>query len=110
ILRYVHEQGFSIGLYSPTANCIGTPGSQGFEDQDAQTYAAWNADYLKYRICSPAAQAQALFETMGQALAKTGRAIVYSVASPPFSDWMADTGQLWRTGPSIVATWDGILR
>jgi alpha-galactosidase len=110
VSKYVHEKGFSFGLYSPTANCVGTPGSDGFETQDAQTYAAWNADYFKYRICSPAADAQALFETMGQALAATGRAIVYSVASPPFSDWMADTGQLWRTGPSIVSTWDGILR
>src|SRR6185295_4917431 len=87
----------------------GTPGSYGFEDKDAQTYASWNVDYFKYRICSPVADAQARYEKMGQALARTGRAIVYSIVAPPFSDWMAETGHLWRTGDSIEANWNRIL-
>jgi alpha-galactosidase len=110
VSTYVHDKGFSFGLYSPTANCISTPGSDGYETKDAQTYAAYGADYLKYRICSPVDGLQARYERMAQALRSTGRAIVYSIAAPPFSDWMAEMGQLWRTGPSITATWDGLMR
>lgn len=40
---YVHSKGLLIGLYSDagTKTCQGRPGSYGFEDIDAQTYARW---------------------------------------------------------------------
>jgi alpha-galactosidase len=109
ISDYVHAAGFSFGLYSPTANCITTPGSYGFEDIDAQTYASWKADYFKYRVCSPPADLEQRYRAMASSLDGTGRPIVLSIAAPPFSDWMATVGQLWRTGPSITPTWDAIL-
>jgi alpha-galactosidase len=109
VSKYVHDKGLNFGLYSPTADCLGTPGSFGYEDKDAATYAAWNADYLKYRICSPPGDEEARYRKMAAALAGAGRAMVFSIASPPFSDWMARTGQLWRTGPSITSVWDDIV-
>jgi alpha-galactosidase len=111
ISKYVHDKGFGFGLYSPTGDCqpTGTPGSYGFEDKDAQTYASWNVDYFKYRLCSPLADMQARYERMKEALARTGRAVVYSIATPSFLDWMADTGNLWRTYDSIEPNWNRLM-
>src|SRR5260370_23911648 len=109
IAQYIHDAGFSFGLYSPTANCLTTPGSYGYEDIDAQTYALWKTDYFKYRVCSPPADLEQRYRKMAGAITATGRPTVFSVAAPPFNDWMADVGQLWRTGPSITPTLDAIL-
>ena len=51
---YVHSKGLKLGIYSsPGAKtCAGFAGSLNHEDQDAQTYAAWGIDYLKYDLCS----------------------------------------------------------
>jgi len=42
-----------FGLYSDagTETCAGRPGSLGYEEIDAQTYAKWGVDYLKYDNC-----------------------------------------------------------
>src|SRR5438876_2122367 len=50
---YVHGKGLKIGIYSsPGPNtCAGYEGSYGHEEQDAETYAAWGIDYLKYDLC-----------------------------------------------------------
>src|SRR5438105_3191294 len=77
ISKYVHDKGLGFGLYSPTADCVGTPGSFGYEDVDAKTYAAWNADYFKYRICSPPADEEARYRKMAAALAATGRKMIF---------------------------------
>lgn len=50
----VHRLGLRFGIYSspgPTT-CGGHTGSFGHELQDAQTYARWGVDYLKYDWCS----------------------------------------------------------
>ena len=50
---FVHSKGLKIGIYSsPGAKtCAKYEGSLGHEVQDAQTYAAWGIDYLKYDLC-----------------------------------------------------------
>lgn len=51
---YVHARGLKIGIYSspgPTT-CGGCLGSFDHELLDAQSYAAWGIDYLKYDWCS----------------------------------------------------------
>src|SRR5579864_8052580 len=50
---YVHSKGLKLGIYSsPGAKtCAGFEGSLNHETQDAQTYAAWGIDYLKYDLC-----------------------------------------------------------
>lgn len=51
---FVHGLGLKIGIYSspgPTT-CGGCLGSYDHEYLDAQSYAAWNIDYLKYDWCS----------------------------------------------------------
>src|SRR5438309_3087037 len=94
---YVHGKGLKLGIYSSPGSqtCAKYEGSYGHEEQDAQTYAEWGIDYLKYDLCSfrqdvmakqapndEAAQMKlmhAAYEKMGKALKATGRPIVYSL-------------------------------
>ena len=51
---YIHSLGFKAGLYSSPGplTCGGCEGSYGHEMQDAESYAEWGFDYLKYDWCS----------------------------------------------------------
>ncbi|HUB88807.1 MAG TPA: glycoside hydrolase family 27 protein [Dyella sp.] len=128
---YVHARGLKLGIYSSPGpkTCAGYTGSLGHEQQDAQTYAAWGVDYLKYDLCSYLdvmkekapndAQAQmrlmeGAYETMRTALNATHRPIVYSLCQYGMDavwEWAAAPrvgGNLWRTTGDISADWDRI--
>ena len=47
---YAHQKGLLLGIYSDAGyqTCAGRPGSLGYEEIDAKTYAEWGIDYLKY--------------------------------------------------------------
>jgi len=51
---YIHAKGLKFGIYSSPGplTCQGLEGSLGHEDQDAQQYANWGVDYVKYDSCS----------------------------------------------------------
>ena len=51
---YIHSPGVKAGLYSSPGpwTCGGCAASYDHEMQDAQTYAKWGFDYLKYDWCS----------------------------------------------------------
>jgi len=53
------RQGLKLGIYEDagTATCAGFPGSLGHEAVDAQSFADWGIDYLKYDNCNNAAAA-----------------------------------------------------
>ncbi len=133
LAEYVHSKGLKLGIYSsPGAKtCARYEGSLGHEEQDAETYAEWGIDYLKYDLCSyrtvmqqqapndPQAQnrlMRAAYETMHQALlkatAKTGRPIVYSLCQYGWDSvwqWGPSVGaNLWRTTGDISANFDRI--
>lgn len=61
--------------------CIGLrPGSLGYETRDANTYASWNVDYLKYDNCNSDGTIPELrYPVMRDALNATGRPIFYSM-------------------------------
>lgn len=106
----VHSLGLSLGLYSDAADrtCAGCYGSYGYERIDAETYAAWGVDLLKYDYCyAPAARSAAVsrYRAMADALAGTDRSIVFSVCEwgirKPW-EWARDAGgNMWRTTPDI---------
>jgi alpha-galactosidase len=50
---YAHTRGLRFGLYSSNSpkTCDGRPGSFGYETIDANTYASWGVDLLKYDNC-----------------------------------------------------------
>ncbi len=109
---YVHSQGLKFGIYSDagTGTCENRPGSRGYEFQDARQYAAWGVDYLKYDWCNHSTQdSAASYSIMRDALAKSGRPIVFSLcewgATKPWL-WARNVGNLWRTTGDITDKWD----
>ncbi|MGH9617270.1 MAG: glycoside hydrolase family 27 protein [Acidobacteriaceae bacterium] len=128
---YVHSKGLKLGIYSSPGpkTCGGYTGSYGHEQQDANTFAKWGIDYLKYDLCSyesimnmwdpdhPAkpiseiqrekAMAMMLqaYQKMHLALVNTHRPIVYSLCQYGISSvwkWGAKVGgDLWRTTDDI---------
>ncbi len=113
---YVHSKGLKIGIYSSPgpATCAGYEGSLGHEQADANTYAKWGFDYLKYDWCSASAvygdkDMQQVYQVMGDALRATGRPIVYSLCQYGKQDvwlWGAKvSGNLWRTTGDISDNW-----
>src|SRR5699024_7822608 len=51
---YVHGKGLKFGIYSSPGKhtCGDFNGSYGHVEQDAEMYASWGVDYLKYDLCS----------------------------------------------------------
>jgi alpha-galactosidase len=124
---YVHSKGLKLGIYSsPGAKtCARFEGSLNHEEQDAETYAEWGIDYLKYDLCSYSGVMRAQFpndqaaqnkmmrdayEKMHQAIVKTGRPMVYSLCQYGWDsvwEWGPQVGaNLWRTTGDISANFD----
>jgi len=121
---YIHGRGLKFGIYEvPTERTCaqrvgsypGSTGSMGHEAQDARQFAAWGVDYLKYDWCSPTGtmdEQVAAFATMRDALAATGRPIVYSInpnsvhdKTGPLRNW-GDVANMWRTTEDITNAWN----
>ena len=119
---YVHARGLKLGIYTSPGlkSCAGFEGSYGHIEQDAKTYAAWGIDYLKYDLCSGEAlyhtkdTVYATYQQMGEALAATGRPIMYSLCEYGRFDvgsWgRAVGGNLWRTTGDIEDTYEAMAR
>jgi alpha-galactosidase len=112
---YVHARGLKLGIYSDAGflTCGGRPASRGREFQDAQTYAQWGVDYLKYDWCGCGdLQAEGAYRTMRDALYAAGRPVVFSVCewgqNQPWR-WAGNVGQLWRTTTDIYPGFDGTV-
>ena len=88
---YLHERGLLFGIYSGARDktCTqyqgtypGATGSGGHEVIDAQTFAGWGVDYLKYDWCSSNTSHDdqvSSFTAMRNALRDTGRRIVFAI-------------------------------
>lgn len=50
----MHSKGLKLGIYSDVGNntCAGFPGSYDHYDLDAQTFASWGVDLLKFDGCN----------------------------------------------------------
>lgn len=110
---YIHSLGLKFGIYSDAGwkTCGGRPGSRGHEFQDAMKYAEWGVDYLKYDWCyTEGLKAEGAYLTMRDALAATGRPILFSMCewgtAKPWK-WAADVAHMWRTTGDICARWEG---
>ncbi|WP_245761490.1 glycoside hydrolase family 27 protein [Saccharopolyspora shandongensis] len=117
VADYVHSKGLKFGIYTSagtkTCNVDGFPGGLGHEKSDAQQFADWGVDYLKYDNCNNwGVDDQKRYTDMANALKETGRPIVYSICewgeNKPW-EWAGDLGQLWRTTGDISDSWDSML-
>ena len=115
LAEYIHSKGLKFGLYSDAGKwtCRMRPGSLGYEEQDAETYASWGVDYLKYDWCFNGNQnSMESYTRMRDALFKAGRPIVFSICewgtTKPW-EWAAEVGHLWRTTRDIIDMFDGTM-
>ncbi|MQY37356.1 hypothetical protein SRB17_53600 [Streptomyces sp. RB17] len=117
VADYVHSKGLKLGIYTSagtkTCNSAGFPGALGHEYSDAQQFADWGVDYLKYDNCNnQGVDAKKRYTTMRDALEATGRPIVYSICewgqNKPW-EWASDVGHLWRTTGDISDDWSSML-
>lgn len=96
---YVHSKGLKFGMYScaGTLTCAGYPSSFDHEFVDAQTFADWGVDYLKYDYCNKPMHFQAdaplLYRKMAIALRATGREILFSACN-----WGVEDVWSWARG------------
>jgi alpha-galactosidase len=123
LATYVHGKGLKLGIYSSPGpkTCGGYEGSYQHEVQDAQTYAKWGIDYLKYDWCSfgnvPHPDGLEGYElpynTMRAALDSAPRDIVFSLCQYGMGDvykWGHSVvgGNLWRTTGDINDSWSSM--
>lgn len=99
---YVHSKGLKFGMYScaGTRTCADYPASYGHEFLDAETFAEYGADYLKYDYCYRPGHydGDLMYRRMGLALKNCGREILFSACN-----WGADDVHNWirSTGAHI---------
>lgn len=130
LAAYVHKDGLQFGIYegagNRTCSSRNLPGSYNHETQDANLFASWGVDYLKYDWCNGHSTpftdfpgkthdqvAQILYTRMSNALKATNRPIVFSMCNGADSsvhpaNWGAPISNLWRTTGDIHPTWASI--
>ncbi|GMS78980.1 hypothetical protein PENTCL1PPCAC_1155, partial [Pristionchus entomophagus] len=121
LAKYMHDKGLAFGIYEDygTKTCAGFPGSYGFIQTDAQSFADWNADYLKFDGCNIDHDLIPIgYPEMARALNATGRPIVYSCEWPLYLKHQPEKidyniiGQhcnLWRNFDDVNSSWESII-
>lgn len=112
-IEYVHSKGLKFGIYScaGTLTCGSFPGSYQHEFEDAQTFARWGVDFLKYDNCNKpdGIDDHLLYRRMAMALRHSGRDILFSACSWGEYDtlkWARESGaHMWRSTQDIADNW-----
>ncbi|KAI2464131.1 carbohydrate-binding module family 35 protein [Annulohypoxylon bovei var. microspora] len=127
---YIHSLGLKFGLYSGAGyyQCGSTnlPASLGYEEIDAQTFANWTGDSLKYDNCysssttveadysSPASTSPARHEKMAAVLEDVDRDIAYFICQwgvgQDLGEWAPPIGNVYRISNDIYNAWRSIWR
>lgn len=115
-VNYTHNKGLKFGIYSDggTHTCAGKFGSYGYETIDANQYAEWGVDLLKYDYCNAPASLETCksrYQAMGDALKASGRDILFYMCEwgvrEPWK-WGAQTGATtWRCTYDTRDGWQG---
>ncbi|KAF8689061.1 Alpha galactosidase A, partial [Rhizoctonia solani] len=131
VADYIHSLGLLVGIYSDagTLTCAGFPGSLGYENIDAQTFAEWGIDYLKYDNCNVPnnwtdtyggpdfdwynSNSGIRYRQMTSALASVAsiRPIQYGICNWGNADvwtWGSRVGHSWRMSGDSSASWSYI--
>ncbi len=109
IADYIHSKGLKFGMYSCAGflTCAGYPASYNYEWIDAQLFAEWEVDFLKYDFCfhPVTVRPDILYKRMSLALANCGRDILFSACSwgdENTKQWIKETGaHMWRSTADI---------
>ncbi len=116
---YIHSFGLKAGIYSSPGpyTCQNFEGSMGYEKRDADQYANWGFDLLKYDLCSGSSclkcirnlsdsyPQSALWQPMATYLSMQNRDILFNLCQYGKEDpwtWAPDLGiSTWRTGGDL---------
>ncbi|KAJ6099108.1 hypothetical protein N7467_000643 [Penicillium canescens] len=136
LAEYAANHGFHLGIYEDAGNltCGGYPGSYGYEQQDAETFASWGIDYLKLDGCNVWAEgSRSLHEEYrvryGQwhdILSGMKKPLIFSESAPAYfadnasdwavvMDWVPRYGELARHSTDVLvyvgegSAWDSIM-
>ncbi|KAL8576377.1 hypothetical protein ACOMHN_048944 [Nucella lapillus] len=85
LANYMHKRGLKLGIYEDfgSKTCAGYPGSEFFMQQDANTFAEWEVDMLKFDGCNSDPKDMPYgYPIMQQFLNRTGRPILFSCEWP----------------------------
>lgn len=101
LATYVHGLGLKLGIYSSPGryDCVNAMGSMDYEEQDANTYASWGIDYLKYDYCTYVGILHTAYYKMAEALQATGRDFVLYLCTMGVQDspmWACKIGHQVR--------------
>lgn len=111
LTKYIHSKGLLAGIYTSPGpwTCAGYTGAYQHEQQDAETFADWGFDFLKYDWCSYENVATGTgierlkkpYAQMGEILKGLNRDMVYNLCQYGMGDvwnWGASVnGNCWRT-------------
>lgn len=106
--KYLKEKGFHFGIYEDAGNetCGGYPGSYGYEEVDAQTFASWGIDYLKVDGChvTPATEVEYHkgYAAWHDAFSKMKDPLIFSQSAPAYFS-------LWLTGSDNLTDWYTVM-
>jgi len=127
LASYVHERGLRFGIYATPGSetCAmrwddypGTGlGSLGHERQDAELFASWGVDFLKYDWCqadlTDGLEPEPAFRTMRAMLDDLERPMLYSIAEygehEPWR-WAPGLADQWRTTQDLGPAWASVAR
>ncbi|KAL5011871.1 hypothetical protein ScPMuIL_010422 [Solemya velum] len=113
---YLHSKGLKFGIYEDfgTKTCGGFPGSEFYMSTDANTFAEWGVDMLKFDGCySNINDMEIGYPTMEFFLNKTGRPILFSCSWPAYTQGIKtdyklirENCNMWRNYADIQDSWD----
>lgn len=119
---YIHSKGLKAGIYTSPGprTCAGFEGAYGHELLDAERFASWGFDFLKYDWCSygreardsSLAELEKPYKLMGDILRQQDRDIILNFCQYGMGDvWMwgkSVGGQSWRTAGDLGGSFKGI--
>ncbi|MGD0583585.1 MAG: putative Ig domain-containing protein [Bacteroidales bacterium] len=119
---YIHSKGLKAGLYTSPGpfTCAGHIGSFGHEEKDAERFAEWGYDFLKYDWCSynnglrndSLSALQKPYILMSGFLKKQNRDIVLNLCQYGMGEvwkWGKSAGgNSWRTADDLGGSFEGI--
>ncbi|KAK8794761.1 hypothetical protein WA158_003278 [Blastocystis sp. Blastoise] len=117
---YMHSKNIYFGIYNDygTLTCEGYPGSKGYLEIDAETFASWGVDALKMDGCySEVLDQMDAYPAMSYFLNATGRPILYSCSWAAYAgstdnykyyEMLPKYCNLWRNWWDIRPTWASI--
>ncbi|XP_013069940.2 alpha-galactosidase A-like isoform X3 [Biomphalaria glabrata] len=122
LANYIHSKGLKLGIYEDfgSKTCAGYPGSEFYMELDAQTFADWDVDMLKFDGCNSDPKDMPYgYPVMQFFLNKTGHPMVFSCEWPlyewahrlPVSNYgnIAKVCNLWRNYVDVTDSWESVL-